>query len=278
MGLPMKLMWKIWLIPLVVLLSFALLPSKSFCQSGVVLYPSKGSGFTEIVMEAYVPINSRNNIFWDDKVLALDVSKGQENYPLIMNISCPNEPPYSDLGNHTVAVESFYWDGSDKVTYMNATFEIIEYVPCDEYLALNATYYQLLADYYALNASYQNLIAQYNILSSSYNSLLDQYSSLLENYNSLLGTYDFLSSDYNGLAESYNSLQLIHNILTSNYAQLQGNYTLLVSSFNGLQTEYNNSSIDLTKYRDLTYVFIITSVVFLATTVYFAIRKTKLKT
>jgi hypothetical protein len=256
-------------------------------------------------------------LYWDNQPLILGLGDpagpgGTQMHYFDVNFTGPNEHPYSDIGNHTIYIE-IYEDWATYLCNFTLTFEITEYFPCDEWLALNATYTSLLNNYTALNASYQNLMAQYNTLSSSYNSLLNQYDSLLGNYDSLLSNYNSLSStydqlktnyqslnstyfnlntryqnlssihtqlqiDYNGLTGSYNSLQSIHNTLTSNYAQLQGNYTLLVSSFSDLQTEYNNSSIDLTNYRDLTYALITTTLVFLATTIYFARRKTKLKT
>lgn len=235
----MKLVEKIWLLPFT-LLVFAFTLPMSYCQSGVVLYPSKGTVFTDIVMEAYVPINSRNNIFWDDKVIALDVRRGQENYPLIMNITCPNEHPYSDLGNHTITVESFYWDGVDKVAYFNTTFEIVECFPCSEYLALNVTYHKLLSNY--------------TELSENYGSLLSNYSDLLNDYNEARALYDSLSSSYNNL---------------------EGNYSAINHSYNNLTKSYNALVGELTATRNLSYIFIITTIIFTATTVYFAVRKPK---
>jgi hypothetical protein len=159
----MKLGHKIWLTYFALLL-FTLNISESYCQSGMTLYPSEGTVFTDITLKAFVPINSKNNIYWDDSVIALYVPVGQEHLPLTMQINCPNQHPYSDLGNHTITVESFYWDGEYKVMYLNTTFEIVEYYPCDEYLTLNATYYVLLADYDALNASYNAHLRQQEAL------------------------------------------------------------------------------------------------------------------
>jgi hypothetical protein len=231
--------------------------SESHSQTGLILYPSNGSVTTDILLEAYVPINSRNNIFWDDIAIALDVHRGQENYPLVMHIKAPNEHPYSDLGNHTITVESFYWDGSDKVTYMNATFEITEYLPCDEWLALNATYYALLSNYNALNASYYALKAQHDALNDTYQELLSDYNTKLTNYNSLSTSYESLCDNYDTLETNYDSLQSNNNELTTNYNTLTG---------------------ELANARNLGYLFIATTMIFTAATIYLAVRKPKTKT
>jgi hypothetical protein len=231
--------------------------SESSGQTGVILYPSNGSVSTDILLEAYVPINSRNNIFWDDTAIALDARRGQENYALVMHIKAPNQHPYSDLGNHTVTVESFYWDGSDKVMYMNATFEITEYLPCDEWLALNATYYALLDDYNALNASYYALQAQHNDLTNTYQELLGDYNTKLANYSSLSTSYESLCDNYDTLETNYNSLQSNNDELTTSYNALTG---------------------ELATARNLSYVFTATTMILIATTVYFAVRKPKMKT
>ncbi len=187
-------------------------------------------------------------------------------YDIEMN--APNELPLSDFGNHTILIQIWTFDYTQLVFNSTLTFDIIEQLPDNEWLALNATYYQLLANYNALNTSYQNLLAQFNSLNIKYNAMNITYNQLKANYNELVGSY-------NGLNSSYNSLQSIQNTLTLNYARLQGNYTSLVSSFSDLQTKYNNLSTDLTNYKDLTYAIIITTVVFLATTIYFARRKSE---
>jgi len=231
--------------------------SESSGQTGVILYPSNGSVSTDILLEAYVPINSRNNIFWDDTTIVLDARRGQENYPLILHIQAPNQHPYSDLGNHTVTVESFYWDGSDKVMYINATFEITEYSPCDEWLALNATYHALLSDYNALNASYYALQAQHNNLNDTYQELLGDYNIKLTNYSSL-------STSYKSLCDNY-------DILETNYDSLRSNNDQLTTSYNALISE-------LADARNLSYVLLATTMILIAVTVYFAVRKPKTKT
>ena len=300
----------------VVLSLFFVLPIVK-AQPYFAVYPTEGNVNTDIFLQIRgLPGTGFYEyyylyIFWDDILLGTfpDNSGTYEHY-FDTYFSPPNIGNYSALGNHTVYFE--VWNANRNAMFINATFvfTITEYFPCLEYLTLNATYHQLLADYNSLNASYENLMAQYNTLSANYDALLNQYSNLLGSYDSLVSDYDEmnttyqelntnyqslhstysslntkyqnlssifnqLQNSYNGLTESYTALQSIHNTLTLNYAQLQGNYTQLVSSYSDLQTDHRNLSTDLTNYRNLTYAFIITTVVFLAITVYFARGKSK---
>lgn len=310
---------KVISIVLFVVLSLVFVVPRVIAQPYFTVYPTEGSVETEIFLQIRgLPDTGFYEwyylyIFWDDMPLGtFPDNSGTYNHWFDTYFSPLNSGDYGALGNHTVYFE--VWSAGRTVMYINASFifTIVEYIPCSEYLALNATYYQLLANYTALNASYQNLMTQYNALSASYDDLLNQYNNLSDDYSNLLGSHNSLSSDYNelstnyqslnatysdlntrfqdltttqtqlqddyeGLTGSYNSLQSIHNTLTSNYEQLQGNYTQLVFLHNNLQSDRNSLSTDLTNYRNLTVAFIITSVVFLATTIYFARRKQKAK-
>jgi prefoldin subunit 5 len=313
----MKAIHGIWVIILLSLI-LTLFISKAYAQPYYSVYPMSGTVNTDIFLQVRgLPGTGFYEtywlyLFWDNNLLNVYPDNSQTyNHYFDVHFSPPNST-IEALGNHTVYFE--VWDPGRTTMFINATFvfTITQYFPGPEYIALNATYHQLLANYSALSSSYQNLMTQYDSLNTSYNSLLNQYNTLLGNYSHLLSSYGSLSSDYDkmsttynqlvanyqsltstcsnlntayqdlqtsytGLTESYNSLQSIHNTLTSNYAQLQGNYTLLVTAFNDLQTKYNNSSNDLTNYRDLAYALIITTIVFLATTVYLARRKPKIQ-
>lgn len=256
----MKLGRKIWL-AYFVLLIFALNISESHSQSGVTLYPSQGTVFSDITLKAFVPINSQNNVYWDDSVIAVYVPVGQEHLPLTMQIKPPNQHPYSDLGNHTITVESFYWSGDYYVMYMNATFEITEYSPCDEWLALNITYHELLTNY-------TKLLNNHNSLVANYSNLNDDFVSLSTNYNSLFGNYDNLEGLYNSFLANY-------TMLRSDYDSLSANYDSLKSNSGKLATSYVTLADELGSVRNLNYIFIATTMIFIATSVYLVARRQK---
>jgi nitrous oxidase accessory protein len=82
-------------------------------------------------------------------------------------------------------------------------------------------------------------------------------------------------------------MQLVYNPLYEllvNYNVLQSKYDSLVASYNssqteldGLQSKYNDLKNELNITRNIMYAFLITTIVFIATTVYTVIRKPKVK-
>lgn len=199
-------------------------------------------------------------LYWDDKPVFLGLSdpgSGDKNMHYFdVHLSPPNEHPYSDLGNHTIFIEIFQ-DWTKFLCNFTLAFEITEYLRCAEWFALNATYHNLLADYNALNASYYSLQAQHNDLTNTYQELLGDYNTKLANYSSLSTSYESLCDSYDTLETNYDSLQSNNNALTTSYNALAG---------------------ELTSARYLGYAFIATTMILIATTVYFAARKPKTKT
>jgi predicted nuclease with TOPRIM domain len=326
------------------------------------IHPSEGTVYTDIFLQVRgleVFVEGDNwpgfrdmelYLYWDNEPLILGLSDpgsyDSNMHYFDVHLSPPNKHPLSDLGNHTIYIEIY----KDWVTYLcnfTLTFEIIEYFPCDEWLALNATYTSLLAnysdllnDYNQLLADHNTLQANYNNLQSTYNSLLADYNNLLSSYNTLTADYDSLSSNYNELESSYenlsstysdflavysqlqsnydslqgnydslsgalNNLQTSHSSLLSNYTNLQADYdstcsdyhslevdyNSLESSYSSLETDYNSLNSDYTDLnskhdtlmsdlgftKNLSYVFIVTTLIFIASTVYLAMKRPKAK-
>lgn len=272
------------------------------------IFPSKGTASTEILIR----FNTRNatigsvetaDFFWDDSTIELNKpgvrgADGSYNYQL----KVPTESPYSDVGNHTIRVYSFVSNyGSAS---FNFTFEITEYVPSLEYVALNATYYALLAnytdllgncssltaDYSSLLVNYTTLLADHDALLNEHNSLLSDYNSLSANYNSLIANYNALSANYNSMLTNYNNLHSLYSLFLANYTSLQGyfnslssnydtlrtDYDSLESNYHGLKTNYDALLGELSTTRNVTYVFIASTIILAATTVYLFQRKPKL--
>jgi len=78
--------------------------------------------------------------------------------------------------------------------------------------------------------------------------------------------------------------QLLYYELLANYMELQSEYNNLVAGYDSSQTElgdlqskYNALTNELNITRNVMYAFLITTVVFIATTVYIVIRKPKVK-
>ena len=102
------------------------------------------------------------------------------------------------------------------------------------------------------------------------------------NYHNLLADFNSLNMSYSSLNSSYNNLQASFNSLNSTYNDLRSNYQTLNSSYNNLNTAFNDYKTsmqgELSYTRNLVYVLTAITVILIATTIYFAVRKPKVKT
>lgn len=86
--------------------------------------------------------------------------------------------------------------------------------------------------------------------------------------------YESLASFVN-LQSKYDDLMSRHNDLMTNHNLLQGELNELRSEFNGLQSEYSSLTNELNLTRNILYALLITTTVFVATTVFLSTRKPK---
>ena len=138
--------------------------------------------------------------------------------------------------------------------------------------------------YYELLEAYNALLADYQDLNLTYYGLLSDYAELQSNYNSLNLTYYELAQNHTLLQNSFDSLTTSYNELQGQYTSLNSTYNDLLTSYNSLQADYDELQLgqepiinELNNVRNLMYVFITTTVILVATTVYFALRKPKTK-
>lgn len=116
----------------------------------------------------------------------------------------------------------------------------------------------------------------YDALSSLYGGLLTNYSMLRADYDGLLINYSALNAAYTSLAAEFNAMQAGYNSLNSRYEILIANNTMLNSSYDSLQehydlteARYDASTGELNIVRNLMYVLGVTTVIFVAATIYF---------
>lgn len=264
------------------------------------IHPSSGTANTDILIRFLTTNASIGNvqkadIFWDDVAIELNEPGNQSadgSYNYFLNV--PTEPPLSDVGNHTIRVDSLVFNYG-QVSF-NFTFTVTEYVPSPEYLTLNATYYSLLINFTDLLNSYNALLVNYSKTSADYATLVGEHSQLLldynslsANYNSLTANYNSLSANYNSLLANYNNLHSVFSSLQANYASLQQSFQSLSSNYNALRTDYDSlnsnyssltSSYDsvlgqLAFDRNLNYVLITSTIILAITTFLFATRRPK---
>ena len=264
------------------------------------ILPSQGNANTAILIRfrtknATIGNVDKADFFWDNYTVALNRegivgADGSYNY----NLTVPSEPPLSDVGNHTIRVDSLVFNYG-QVSF-EFTFTIIEFVPSPEYIALNASYYSLLANYTDLLSNYDQLLSNFSKMSTDYAALLAEhgqllldYNSLSANYNSLTANYNSLSANYNSLLTDYNSLDILFSSLRTNYTSLQKSfenltsnygtmtqyYSTLNSSYTGLTADYDAVLDQLAFSRNLTYVLIASTIILAVTSIYLVTRKPK---
>jgi hypothetical protein len=257
------------------------------------ILPSQGASNTIILLRFNTVNTSVGNvqnadIFWDDSTTALNQqgvlgADGSYNY----NITVPTEPPFSNVGNHTIRVDSSVFNYGP--ISFNFTFTITEFVPSQEYLVLNATYHSLLANYTNLfdnytqlfnsfnqtSIAYSDLLSTTSQLNLSYNTLLSQYNSMIANYNSLIADYNSLEPSYRSLALNYTSLQNSFTSLSSNYSNLTESYNSLNSSYTSLLSSYDAARGQLAFSTNLNYIFIASTIALAIIVIYLTMLKPK---
>jgi hypothetical protein len=257
------------------------------------ILPAQGGANTTIILRftttpGYNVSNVASaDIFWDNNTLyplnqaGTIGADGSYNY----NITVPNESPLSDVGNHTIRVDSTVVPyGAISFFFI---FNITEFIPSPEYQELNDTYYSLLTNYTQLQSSYtvlsanyttllaENTILNYNTLLSQYNALISNYNALTANYNQVLNTYGNLTATYNSMSSTYANLQANFQTLSANYSTLSQDYNRLNSSYTGLLSNYNALVGQLDFSRNLNYTLIIITIALALITVYYAYFKPK---
>jgi len=251
-----KLMHKSSFLFLILISILALNVPKVYAEPTAKIYPTEGTVYTDIFLQVRGfgigeewDVHYKLYLFWDSEPIMTGVDDGGNHiYDIYFNP--PNEHPYSDLGNHTVYVElwrSHY--GWTFIANFTLIFEIIEWAPSPEYLALNATYSELLSNYTKLLDNYNSLVANYSTLN-------DDFTSLSANYDGLFGSFDGLNSTYYNLQRNYDSL-------SSSYDTLEASYSALIE--------------EMSSVRNLSYVFITTTIILAATAIYLAVRRTVVK-
>jgi parallel beta-helix repeat protein len=130
---------------------------------------------------------------------------------------------------------------------------------------LNSTYYELLNNYGALSNNDILLTEEYIALNASTYQVLQDYYGLQANYSSL-------QNNYGDLQTLFTALNASHTNLESNVAALNASYNNLMTSFTDYKQQTQNELADL---KNTMYVFIAVTVILAAATLILAMRKPK---
>jgi len=161
-----------------------------------------------------------------------------------------------------------FYDVTDDETYYFETGFPITYLLSKAYENLKADYAKLQAENAKLKANYTDITTKYTTLQTTYNTLKSDYDSLTATYTSLKSTYDSLKSENDKLKSDYSALQTKYTTLDTANKKLQGDYT-------SLESTYKTTSSELSSYTTYTYILAVTTIVFVITTILFALRRSK---
>jgi|YelNatPaOPRAMG01_1025707.scaffolds.fasta_scaffold31967_3 thiosulfate/3-mercaptopyruvate sulfurtransferase len=147
-----------------------------------------------------------------------------------------------------------------------------------EYLELQSSYDELQSNYNELQSNYDELLSNYNSLLSSYEGLQDNYENLVNSYNTLLSNYNTFLNNYNKFLGNYSKLvdnygDLLNNYggLSNKYDKLEGDYAKLSDKYDELLSSYDELAKGTTPAY-LTYIFVITTIIFALIAVYLALK------
>jgi len=116
----------------------------------------------------------------------------------------------------------------------------------------NKAYEDLQEAFKTLNETYENYKASHSYTNIQYVNLNDSYNTLESDYNNYVATHNHTNIEYDNLNSAYNNYVPTHTHTNTEY--------------DSLQTSYNNM-------RTLMVLFIITTGIFVTTTLYYAKRK-----
>lgn len=222
---------------------------------------------------------SKGAVTWLRSLYALedrDLSSGtvEDQY---FDLEIPDTIDPGLLHGHIYCSWKFWHNSSwQQQTIDDACIHRVTYLRNKLYEDLQAAYNQLLADYNSLLDNYSVLQADYTALQSEYNQLLAEYGSLQTSYDNLEDSHSDLQANYTSLQSHFNSLQGDYGNLQTNYGHLNSTYHQLLSNYSSLRDDLNGLRLryefggEMANTLNLMYVFIETTVIFIATTLYCA--------
>ncbi len=96
-------------------------------------------------------------------------------------------------------------------------------------------------------------------------------------YSDVVSERDYWENEYDTMKDNRDLWKSDYDDKTTEYNLLQDDYDTLESQHSILEIKHNDLTTDFAKVRNLSYIFIITTIVFIATTVYFKLRKPEVK-
>jgi len=130
-------------------------------------------------------------------------------------------------------------------------------------------------EFEALQEDYAELQAVYTKTITELDKWKNDYTSLKSDYDSLDATYDSLKSSYDSLKSEHTTLVSEKDALQKEYTSLDSEHKTLLDEYDALKSEHEATAGELSNYTTYTYALAITTIIFVVTTIIFAVRKPK---
>lgn len=124
---------------------------------------------------------------------------------------------------------------------------------------------------------YEEATRMYEELRENYTALENDFGEFKVGHDKLKEDYAALKSDFNKLREDHDKLKEAQASVQKDYDSLKSGYGSLQSRYGDLERRYNSAIDEVGSIRGIMYASIAAAIVFWITTVYFALRKPKVK-
>jgi len=114
------------------------------------------------------------------------------------------------------------------------------------------------------------------VLYETYDEIKEERNELRLDFNELYSQYIFLNSSYNAYKATHSYSNSEYNALNSTYNQYVESHSYSNSEYDNLLSSYNALNKELSLSKNLIYIMIAITIVFIASTIYFARRKPKI--
>ena len=125
-----------------------------------------------------------------------------------------------------------------------------------------------------MDDEYSRLIIEYDMLLANYTEIKNEYDNYRTTHSHTNMEFNNIQSQRDQYIQAYENLALEYNLLNATYNQYKKTHFHSNDEYNNLMSKYESIRNQVSSLYNVVYVLMITTGVFLATTIYFAKKKT----
>lgn len=175
------------------------------------------------------------------------------------------------IGSTQISVTASLTDTSGSVIPYTVSGTSIKILSVEEWV--DGEYAELKEEHNSLNESYYFLLGSYDALQEDYHVINMTYYNYMAMHSYSNSEYESLNATFHNLLAEHVQLKSDYDNLVADRDVLQANYDSLTNDYDELASKYEISTNELNIFRNLSYVFIVTTSGLILATVYFVKRK-----